>query len=263
MSTRRSCLSALPTLLAACLLTSAGCTSREAAASVSGQPNAISVAVYDASGSSLVLRPMFIEDTKRAMAAGAPGDRFYLDLITRGDIPTYPLRFEIPATDWNEYSDNYDAKVQELVASYMQQLQGLFRSADTKGGKKKHEPRERGTDILLSIREGAKLLQAKEARVFPVRRLFIFSDMIQQSPDLDMAAADLSEKSVDRLIGELKVKGFVPDLSGVQVFIVGAGVRQVNSLSGVRRIEIERFWMRYFTVAKAVNPTRYGGSLVP
>ncbi|MGZ4149035.1 MAG: hypothetical protein ACXVQJ_03235, partial [Actinomycetota bacterium] len=61
----------------------------------------------------------------------------------------------------------------------------------------------------------------------------------------------------------LRAAGAVPDLSGVTVTVVGAGVGSGSVLTPDRILAIERFWQAYFGLAgTTLAPDSYGAALI-
>jgi hypothetical protein len=98
-----------------------------------------------------------------------------------------------------------------------------------------------GTDIHDAI-----LLAERVFAAYPGstdRSLVLLSDMVEHSS----SPAD----------------GEVPDLTGVHVYVIGAGVVSAAELPAARILAIQRSWLDYFTAANADLPEeRYGAALV-
>jgi hypothetical protein len=55
----------------------------------------------------------------------------------------------------------------------------------------------------------------------------------------------------------------VPDLAGVRVYVVGAGVTAGGAMPSRRIVAVERSWMAFFAAAGAdLTEERYGAALV-
>lgn len=98
------------------------------------------------------------------------------------------------------------------------------------------------------------------ARVFKSLRrerntLVVFSDMIEESDRGDFFRQPLDQASIERIIEQEGVRGRLPELNGVQVYVAGAGVGSyAQSLSGEQQMAIRSFWLRFFETAGAVLP---------
>jgi len=94
------------------------------------------------------------------------------------------------------------------------------------------------TDILGAISEALPYWKNADARP---RVLFIFSDMVQESPDLNLKKMH-SEKEIDPSLTVLKEKKLVPELQNVSVFVCGATSKHISEYRLFRQ-----FWEKYFS----------------
>lgn len=119
-----------------------------------------------------------------------------------------------------------------------------------------------GTDI----HDGLLLAQ----RVFDAypeagsRSLVLLSDMVERSARLNVGRARFDEASISPTIDGFAALGLIPDLRGVEVYVVGAGVSQAGAgMPAERFLTIEHFWQAYLARAGADLPSdRYGAALV-
>jgi hypothetical protein len=73
----------------------------------------------------------------------------------------------------------------------------------------------------------------------------------------------IAEAKSDASLDALAAADAVPDLHGVDVYVVGAGVMSSSELPATRILAIQAFWQGFFTAAGADLPTdRYGAALV-
>lgn len=77
------------------------------------------------------------------------------------------------------------------------------------------------------------------------RRLFLYSDMVQNSPSLSFFP--LPKFKAEVFLKKTKSQGMLWDLSGVTVQVAGLG----QSSSDKYSLELEKFWRSYFLEAKA------------
>ena len=92
--------------------------------------------------------------------------------------------------------------------------------------------------------------------------LVVLSDMVARSPQLALNRA-FSEANIDGTVAELQAQGLVPDIAGVEVYVVGAGVASGDELPGETIVAIQRFWEALFAAAGSeLKPERYGAALV-
>ncbi len=113
----------------------------------------------------------------------------------------------------------------------------------------------RNTDILGAL-DLAQRIFASYPR--PARALVLLSDMVQESPGLNLKGRDLGRRACSTLIRRLQKQGRIPELTGVQVWVVGA-----RSGNAARFREIRAFWMELFKTAGAtLTEANYGGPLI-
>jgi len=117
-----------------------------------------------------------------------------------------------------------------------------------------------GTDILGGLRLAERVVASyPEAEA---TSLVVLSDMVARSPQLALNRAFI-EARIDGTVAELQAQGSVPDLGGVEVYVVGAGVASGDELPGAMIVTIQRFWEALFAAAGSeLRPERYGAALV-
>jgi hypothetical protein len=87
--------------------------------------------------------------------------------------------------------------------------------------------------------------------------------MIESSDRYEFTRAGLSPLSISAMIQKDKEAGRIPKLSGVRVWIAGAGAGGGSHLSSDRLRGIEQFWLEYFRATGAeLVPTQYGSTLL-
>ena len=94
--------------------------------------------------------------------------------------------------------------------------------------------------------------------------LVLLSDMVERSARLNVAGVGADDASIASTIDGLAAEGLMPNLRGVQAYVVGAGVSQGGtSMPADRFLAIQRFWQAYLSRAGADLPSeRYGAALV-
>lgn len=108
------------------------------------------------------------------------------------------------------------------------------------------------TDIVGSINQAFVYLNRTEKTR---RALFIFSDMIQESEDLNLKKIrNLS--GIEKAVDKLEESGSIPELGGAKVFICGATEKKA------RRYQLnQKFWYLFFQKAHAsIYDYGYGNS---
>ena len=76
--------------------------------------------------------------------------------------------------------------------------------------------------------------------------ILIFSDMIHESSDLNFVHTKLDEKTIDKIITDLKSKNRIPDLTGTKVFVCGRTGKNNAMVDS-----IHAFWKKYFEESHA------------
>lgn len=74
----------------------------------------------------------------------------------------------------------------------------------------------------------------------------ILSDMIEESPVANFAKSRIDGASTTHLLEDRRKRGLLPDLSGVNVYVVGAGGRNAEQMT-----RIQHFWSAYFAATHA------------
>ena len=160
----------------------------------------------------------------------------------------------------NEYFPSYSVTSNRLT--YDAQRKEMIKNALRKG---KHvlayrAPRS-GTAILDSLTLAQNYFNSYPS--VKSRYLVILSDMVEVSGRDKFTQRSLLPKYVARFLRKEKRDGELPDLRGVTVYLVGAGVKVGSDLPSKAIQEVEKFWLRYFAASGAnLTPNRYGPTLI-
>ena len=100
----------------------------------------------------------------------------------------------------------------------------------------------RYTDIFSSLVMTEKIFTGDSRR----KVLVLMSDMIEDNPPYKFDGMAWRSGTAEKLLAELAVKGQIPDLTGVCVYVSGA-----SAPSAELAREIARFWDAYFRRARA------------
>jgi len=110
------------------------------------------------------------------------------------------------------------------------------------------------TDILSSLLIAERVLNGhrKDKSI-----LVIMSDMIEASNDYNFYKENLTDNRINEIIKIEKQKGRLPDLTDVQVYIIGAkGIKD-------KYTKTQNFWIEYFTNCGAIlYKQNYGSALL-
>jgi hypothetical protein len=191
----------------------------------------------------------------------APGDRIVADAITDNPLArsTFPINEQLPAiAPYNATKENdltYRKRVEEQnkqIAERRDELLKLSQQFFTRSAEK--------TKILDSMQLAEKVFGNYEASK---RVLVVLSDMFEESDKYNFRKQSLDDQSIDRIIGELRSTGQLANLSGVRVYVAGAGAGVYGNSPTERLMSVQGFWLRYFKEAKADLPKEhYGAALI-
>ncbi len=102
------------------------------------------------------------------------------------------------------------------------------------------------------IRDGLLLAEKILAVYAPARPvLTISSDMIEESGELNFRRTELGNRRTEEIIQLDKKMQRFPRLSGVLVFVSGAGSGAYERMPSGQILAIERFWRAYLTESRA------------
>jgi hypothetical protein len=122
-------------------------------------------------------------------------------------------------------------------------------------------PRHGGTAILDALTVAERFFgtypDAKH------RYLVVFSDMVEESDHLRFNTEVLSYAGTSRFIANERRDRRLPNLAGIDVYVVGAGSPVNSNMKAETIRKIENFWLKYFAATGAVlPPARYGSRLI-
>ncbi|MFN8234124.1 MAG: hypothetical protein U0V56_11885 [Actinomycetota bacterium] len=165
---------------------------------------------------------------------------------------TYPIDATFSACD--PLTDNRlkcDAEAGEERAAALAAARALLERDGGRAGTDIHD------GLALAERVFAAYPEAAE------RSLVVLSDMVERSARLNLGRPGFGEDAIDAELDALDADALIPDLTGVRVYVVGAGVQQASGLDAERFLAIQRFWQAFAERAGATLPDeRYGAALV-
>jgi hypothetical protein len=110
------------------------------------------------------------------------------------------------------------------------------------------------TDIFSSLLIAQKLFHNAARR----KVLVLMSDMIEDYPPYNFEKIAWNTTTVQRILSELDVRGQVPNLSGVCIYVSGASAQTAEMAENMGR-----FWQAYFQRTQAdMDPSRYAHVLL-
>jgi hypothetical protein len=107
------------------------------------------------------------------------------------------------------------------------------------------------TDIFGALKIAEKLLVNNTKNI-----IIIFSDMLNESHNLNFRKINLTDSKINDIITSLKSKDYIPDLTGSDVYVIG-----IRADNPTRLKQVEKFWRLYFSYANA-NLKNYSADLL-
>lgn len=118
-------------------------------------------------------------------------------------------------------------------------------------------------DLFGALLFASKVVNGSRHAGAPSRNLVLFSDMVHETPRLNLVTDSLTSDAVGRIIDTEREAGRLPDLSGVDVWVAGATAATRGGLDPERILLIQTFWLRFLRECGAnVAPDRYASTLI-
>lgn len=219
---------------------------------------AVVFCLFDISGStsSPQVRQRYLTEFEKLLGGLEDGDAVVGDLITANSLATatYPISAELPIKGLLDNPLTYKSKVDEAISRARAQAEALILNG----------PPAEASDLVSALYLAEKVLTGETHAGRPIKALVIFSDMILQHGDYDFTGIDLTDQRIKEIISaEKDAQGGLPNLSGVRVWVVGAGAAPEGGQDPVRLRQIEDFWRQYFAACGAELPSsHYGATLL-
>jgi len=212
--------------------------------------------LFDISGSTSepAIRERYLSSFSRILDGLGEGDYLSGDVVTENSLATasYPVRADLPVRGRLDNPLMHKKRMEAGREGAMVQVKVLLES----------EPAE-STDLLNAFLLAEKFFTTEASSTAGRKALVAFPDMIVQNPRYDFTGIDLTEERTAQLIEAERTGGYLPDLSGVEVWVVGATAAVEGGLSPAKIRQIESFWLTYFPACGANMPTeRYGPALL-
>ncbi len=177
----------------------------------------------------------YLQGVKRLLETEPPSSRVVVSVITTDSFGSVRelLKGWTPEAH-GIFSDELNRARRQLASSFMVKSGSLI-------------PIAAGTDIIGGLWHIKALLESSTAQHAPSQReIWIFSDMMNETPALPMPA--LLATGPDRMLEHAKVNGLSVPLKGYRIHIVGASTR---ALTPQAWNTIKAFWLAYFRDAGA------------
>lgn len=175
---------------------------------------------------------------------GGKGGLLAVDVIDENprQHSRFPVRVDFPTKSFNTNPLTHKDEVKRLAN---QAKTGTYRIIDG--------PRQqRGTAILDSLTNAERFFSTYPSA--ETRYLVLFSDMVEESKRLTFTKLNLADAALERLIGSDRGTGKLPNLKGVQVYVVGAGDSSNVEADPERIRLIQSFGSRYMAATGAELP---------
>ena len=215
-------------------------------------PQRAVMVLFDISDSTAgaTIRNRYLETFSRVLDFASQGGILAADVIDSNPLAhsTFPVieRFR-PYDPLTENSLTHRAKVGRAETEAMDAAEGVTQHTD------------RGTDVF-----GGLELAARFFANYPLaedRYLVVMSDMLQSSGRMRFGSRLFSRTPPTTLLA--RVRDRIPDLSGVKVYVVGAGAPAFGRIDASTIHKIEDFWLAYLRRTGAdAAADRYGAALV-
>lgn len=159
-----------------------------------------------------------------------PCDEFQLMNITQDTFsaPEYMIHHRMPSKA---------GYFEEEIRRHRLRLIREFRSKAEKICKKRP-----ATSLIEGLYMFSHLLHERQGMR---KRLIVLSDMLQFSKEI--TPARIASRG-DRVLEQLRADGLVPDMSGIEIYVMGASTAGIDARTWTG---VKRFWVRYFKEAGA------------
>lgn len=201
------------------------------------------------------VRGRYFEDYGKLMDKIEGGDTLVVDRITDNPLAqsTFPVNEVFPRM--NSWTDN------PLQFKHKKKLQRERIDKVVKEMVDDLSQRYQNTSVIDALH-----LAQRVFATYPDGRhvLVLFSDMIEESPYYDFSKESLTERRINKIIENEKKEGRLPDLNGVEVWVVGAVAGYYGRRMDPAKVrQVQNFWLAYFEAAGADLPIeRYGSGLI-
>lgn len=199
------------------------------------------------------IRTAYINGFKKIMDSLNQGDILVAACITDKSIQQMEPVVDFRYPKFKAKSDNillsqsekkrFDEEINLAKQEAIQKIEELLLGNDMR-------PKIMKTDILSSLALAANMMKRYEE----LRRiLVIFSDMIEDSDSYNFERINLTDVAINDIIEKEKKAQRIPDLGGVEVYIIGPQARNYKKYNSLKK-----FWYEYFKESRA-NLLEYTG----
>jgi hypothetical protein len=201
-------------------------------------------------------RKNYLDNFKIILNTMQGGDAIYTSLITERSVSdiTMSLNFEFnnvtPKTDTELFLKIAKKQTDSLFRTIRDSIMASVNMVLFNPPKKINS-----TEILSSLQIAERVFKTfpKEKKI-----LVIFSDMIEDSKNINFEKENLSAIRIEQIINYEKKNNLLPDLEGAKVYIAGADAKDSERFN-----KIKKFWLEYFKACNAnLESHNYGAALI-
>lgn len=231
------------------------------------KPDGVAIFVVDASGSCATLRDDFLAAFRKSLRQ-LGGTTVTVRLISTNNIKMPSIDFVVPRQGgpMSEYAEAYERGLSQVVAKAEADLRALLVEHDRilAESKSKRRPTSKAledqSDILLVLNAVASTFRQDQNRDARHRSLYVLTDGLNQSKELDLMSPNLTRKHIPKSIAHLRETGLLPDLKGVTVkTVAGLGAGKSRQLTATKVRLVVAFWRQFFEATGAsLNPDNIG-----
>ena len=208
--------------------------------------------------------------TKTVAARYLDGFEQVVEAVQGGDkVEGYPITSITQATSMDRISKKFPVSkgLLDNPETYKAEFAQAQRDAVNQARTVLKLPTAGATDILNAFTDASGILDGCKGMN---RRLCIFSDMIHQAGNYDFAREDLTPSRTKAIIQAQRRAGLLPSLTGVTVWVAGAGadpsdptvISQRFLLEPDKIAQIRNFWIAFFDACGAdLTANRYSATL--
>lgn len=184
------------------------------------------------------IRDAYRNDFKKILKTADEGDIIVIDRISSNSFSTSdPLTVSIP-----EYSifgankDKFEKFRDSLKKDFAEKSEKYFT-----------DPEYTETDILNSINSSIIYLRNGELKSFR-KIIVLFSDMIQETEELDLTENNGDERQIKKIITNLEKENKIFNLDSIEIYVSGATYSELKGTEiNLRQTKfIKEFWKEYF-----------------
>jgi len=217
----------------------------------------VRVALIDASSSTNKpdVRTVYEDTMQTIVSTAGGGDVLVAYPITSNSQASSYADVTVQFPTYNGLTENEDQYHDAQTDAANQAQDGIEKIITFKDGSD-------GTDLLFAFTKASDVFNGELYRSAKEKDLVVLTDGFQQTHQLDMMKVLLTPDRIQEIIRGLKDDGYLPNLQGVKVWMVGCGADPHHEVGPEKLDQVRRFWLAYFKACGAnLAPERYGTTL--